>query len=51
MIHAEDRERIILAMLKDRGFVSFRELDKTPGGEHWPRCGGISSACRPKGAS
>jgi DeoR family ulaG and ulaABCDEF operon transcriptional repressor len=28
MIHAEDRERMILTMLKDRGFVSFRELDK-----------------------
>jgi DeoR family transcriptional regulator, ulaG and ulaABCDEF operon transcriptional repressor len=28
MMHAEDRERTILAMLEKRGFVSFRELDK-----------------------
>jgi DeoR family ulaG and ulaABCDEF operon transcriptional repressor len=28
MMHAEDRERTILSMLADRGFVSFRELDK-----------------------
>jgi DeoR family ulaG and ulaABCDEF operon transcriptional repressor len=28
MMHAEDRERTILAMLEERGFVSFRELDK-----------------------
>jgi DeoR family transcriptional regulator, ulaG and ulaABCDEF operon transcriptional repressor len=28
MMHAEDRERTILAMIEKRGFVSFRELDK-----------------------
>jgi len=28
MMHAEDRERTILAMLEQRGFVSFRELDE-----------------------
>lgn len=28
MMHAEDRERTILAMIERRGFVSFRELDK-----------------------
>jgi DeoR family ulaG and ulaABCDEF operon transcriptional repressor len=28
MMHAEDRERTILTMLENRGFVSFRELDK-----------------------
>ena len=28
MMHAEDRERTILAMLKKRGFVSMRELDR-----------------------
>jgi DeoR family ulaG and ulaABCDEF operon transcriptional repressor len=28
MMHVEDRERTILAMLEDRGFVTFRELDK-----------------------
>ena len=27
MMHAEDRERTILAMLEKRGFVSMRELD------------------------
>jgi DeoR family ulaG and ulaABCDEF operon transcriptional repressor len=28
MLHAEERERMILAMLERRGFISFRELDK-----------------------
>jgi DeoR family transcriptional regulator, ulaG and ulaABCDEF operon transcriptional repressor len=28
MMHAEERERTILAMVEKRGFVSFRELDK-----------------------
>jgi DeoR family transcriptional regulator, ulaG and ulaABCDEF operon transcriptional repressor len=28
MMHAEDRERTILAMIEKRGFVTFRELDK-----------------------
>jgi DeoR family ulaG and ulaABCDEF operon transcriptional repressor len=28
MMHAEERERAILALLEKRGFVSFRELDK-----------------------
>ena len=28
MMHVEDRERTILAMLEHRGFVTFRELDK-----------------------
>lgn len=28
MMHAQDRERTILAMLESRGFVTFRELDK-----------------------
>lgn len=28
MMHAEDRERTILALLEKRGFISFRELDK-----------------------
>lgn len=28
MMHAEDRERTILAMIEKRGFVSFRELDQ-----------------------
>ena len=28
MMHAEDRERTILAMIEKRGFVSFRELDR-----------------------
>jgi len=28
MMHAQERERTILAMLEKRGFVSFRELDK-----------------------
>jgi DeoR family ulaG and ulaABCDEF operon transcriptional repressor len=28
MMHAEDRERTILSLLENRGFVSFRELDQ-----------------------